>query len=343
MADVTRNPMVPFARHLRSDANMHIQHLKKGAIAHEGPGASFWFRPRVAALSQVPLDDREQALLFRARTADFQEVTVQATVSYRVVDPSLAASRIDFGVNPTTGFWNGTPLETLGGLLTELAQQPAVECLAHLPMRDALATGIGPVREAVAAALADDARLAERGVGVTDVRVVAVRAEAELERAMQTETREQVQQDADRATFERRAMAVERERAIAENELKTQIELARREEELVGQRGLNERKRASEQAAAKEIEVESKAAERGLLAETEAKATRVIGQAKADAETAHYGAYENVDTAVILGLAVQELAKNLPNIEHLTVTPDMLTPILSRFAGGGAPVGADAP
>src|SRR4029079_13124978 len=101
--------------------------------------------------------------------------------------------------------------------------------------------------------LAGDARLAETGLAVVDVRVVAVRAEADVERALQTPTREQVQQDADKATFERRALAVERERAIAEHELQNQIELARREEQLVEQKGQNERKRSTEQAAAGRI------------------------------------------------------------------------------------------
>ena len=57
-----------------------------------------------------------------------------------------------------------------------------------------------------------------------------------------------MQQEADRATFERRAVAVERERAIGENELQTQIELARREEQLVAQRGANARREAEEEA-----------------------------------------------------------------------------------------------
>ena len=92
MADITRNPLVPLARHLRADANMYIRHLRKGEVAHEGVGVAFWFRPSTAALSQVPLDDREQSLLFHARTADFQDVTVQATVNYRVVDPALATT-----------------------------------------------------------------------------------------------------------------------------------------------------------------------------------------------------------------------------------------------------------
>ena len=331
MTDITRT-VLPFVRHLRADANMHVRHLRNGRPANEGAGIAFWFRPRTAALVQVPLDDREQALLFHARTSDFQDVTLQATVNYRVVDPSLATSRIDFGIDPTTGAWNGVPLETLGGLLSELAQQPAIDRIAGMEMKEALATGVGPVSEAIAVALADDARLAERGIVVTDVRVVAIRADAELERALQTETREQLQQEADRATYERRALAVERERSIAENELQNQIELARREEDLVDQRGQNERRRATEQAAADAIAAESKAGRRQLLASTEAEATRVLGAASAEAEAARYEAYDGVDAAVLLALAAQELAKNLPSIESLTVTPDLLTPILSKFA-----------
>lgn len=335
MAEITRNPLVPFARHLRANPNMYVRHLRKGDVAHEGVGMAFWFRPRTAALSQVPLDDREQALLFHARTADFQDVIVQATVTYRIVDPALATTRVDFGVDPATGAWNSVPLEALGGLLTELAQQPAIERLATMTMREALAGGLAPVRQVIALALADDARLSERGITVADIRVVAIRTDPEVERAMQTQTREQVQQEADRATFERRALAVQRERAIAENELQNQIELARREEELVGQRGMNERRRASEQAAADAITAEANAAQRRLTFETEAEATRVLGEAEAAAETARYTTYRDVDTAIMLALAVQEMAKHLPDVEHLTITPDLLTSLVAGFAGGG--------
>lgn len=341
MADITRNRLVPVARHLRADPNLWVRHLRNGAVAHQGVGLAFWFRPRTAALSQVPLDDREQALLFHARTADFQDVTVQATVNYRIIDPELATTRVDFGVSPDTGAWNGVPLETLGGLLTELAQQPAVERLAAMTMREALAGGLAPVREVVARTLAADGRLAERGIVVSDVRVVAIRTDPELERAMQTATREEVHQEADRATYERRALAVERERAIAENELQNQIELARREEELVGQRGRNDRRRATEQAAAEAIAAEATAAQQRLLAEAEADTTRLLGEANAAAEAVRYEAYRGVDTAVMLGLAAQELARHLPDVANLTVTPDLLTSLAGVLAPGGPGSGAE--
>ncbi len=330
MATITR---YPFINHLRADTTSYVQHLHNGKAKNAGPGLAFWFRPRTAALVEVPLDDREQALLFHARTADFQDVTVQATVNYRVIAPELAATRIDFGIGPETGTWNATPLETLAGLLTELAQQPAIEQLADMTMAEALAHGIGPVHDRVARALGEDPRLAERGLAVTDVRVVAIRTDPEIERALQTETRERIQQEADRATYERRAMAVERERAIAENELQNQIALAQREEELVGQRGQNERKRATEKAAADRIATEANAEQKRMTADATAATTRLVGQAQADVEAAKLEAYRDLDQAILLALALKELARNLPNINNLTVTPDLLAPVLARFAG----------
>jgi regulator of protease activity HflC (stomatin/prohibitin superfamily) len=339
MANITH---FPFLNHLRAEPMTYVQHRRKGTVRHEGTGMAFWFRPRTAALVEIPLDDREQSLLFRARTVDFQEVSIQATVSYRVVDPSRAATRIDFGIAPEDGRWTATPLETLSGLLTELAQQPAVEQIAAMTMQEALAEGVGPVRDAISTALADDGRLDERGLAVNDVRVVAVRADPELERALQTDTRERIQQEADRATYERRALAVERERAIAENELQNQIALARREEELVAQRGQNQRLEATEEAAAARIAVEAEAEQLRTSALAEAAATRSVGEAQVEVEAAKLGAYAGLDRGTLVALALRELATAMPDIGSVTVTPDLVTAALERLmgpAGSGGAVG----
>jgi regulator of protease activity HflC (stomatin/prohibitin superfamily) len=331
MADITR---FLFLRHLRANPTAHVRHLRNGEVAHDGSGQAFWFRPLTAALSEIPVDDREQPLLFHGRTADFQDVTVQATITYRVTDPATAAARVDFGIDPDRGVWRATPLEQVGGLLTELAQQHALDLLAALTLPRALAEGMMLLRERMAAGLAADSRITDLGLSIVDVRVVAVRAEADVERALQTPTREQVQEDADKATYQRRALAVEREGAIAENELQNQIELARREASLVDQKGQNERKRATEQAAAGHIQAEARAAEQRLLADAQAEATRVIGTAEAGAEAERLAAYRELEAATILGLAVKELAGHLPPIGTLNLTPDILTSLLGRLAGG---------
>ncbi|CAN5480837.1 SPFH domain-containing protein [soil metagenome] len=327
---------------------------------HEAAGTSFLFWPLTAALSEVPLEDRQQPLLFHARTADFTDVTVQATITYRVVDPPLAATRIDFSIDPRAGRWNATPLDTIGGLLTELAQQPALDALAALPLEQALTTGMTVVRDRVAQTLAADDRLPQRGLAVIDVRVVGVKADAELERNLQTPARERVQAESDRATYERRGLAVDRERVIAENELANQIELARREEQLVTRRGQNDRQRATELAAAEAIAAQAAAERDRLAAEvaTEqqrllavtaaegedlqgaalARTATLIGHAEAETQAATLEAYREVDPTLVLALAVRELAGQLPAIGTLHLTPDLLGDLFGRLGTGeGAP------
>lgn len=328
MADIARYPML---RHLRGTTTTHVQHVRNGKTVHAGTGAAFWYRPLSAVLSEVPVDDRELPLLFHARTADFQDVTVQATVTFRLTDPAVAAARIDFSIDPDSGQWRATPLDQVAGLLTETAQQYALDLIATTDLTSALAAGVAPVRQAITAGLAGDGRLAETGIAVIGVRVVAIRPEPEVEKALRTPTREQVQQDADKATFERRALAVERERAIGENELQTQIELARREEQLVAQRGANSRREAEEAAAAGQIATEAEARRTQRLAEARAEGTRVTGLAEGEAEAARLAAYRDLPETVLLGLALKELAANLPHIDNLVLTPDLLAPVLTRL------------
>jgi regulator of protease activity HflC (stomatin/prohibitin superfamily) len=352
MADVTRRL---FLRHLRGAPTSWVRHQVGGRVRREGVGLSFWYRPLTAVLSEVPVDDRELPLLFHAHTADFADVTVQATVTYRVADPALAASRLDFSIDPRTGRARARPLDQVATLLAELAQQPALDLLARVPLAGAL-TGIAPVREAVSATLRDEPRLTDIGVTVVSARVVAIRPEPELERALQTPTREAVQVESDRATYARRAQAVEQERGIAENELQNRIELARREQQLVEQHGANARRKAELDADAELAAAQGRAEREKLadaaaagrtrvlasaeaekdrtLATARADGVRVVGLAEAEAESAKLAAYAQLPPEVLRTLAVKEFAGRLPEIGQLTITPDVITDLLARLAPG---------
>lgn len=333
MADIRSYPL---ARHLRGTATAHVRHLRRGKLVHDGTGLSFFFRPLSAVLSEVPVDDRELPLLFHARTADFQDLAVQSSVTFRVTDPETACARIDFSINPDTGRWRGTPLEQVAGLLTETAQQQVLGMIAGSRLASVLADGIDQIRDRILHGLTADPRLAETGIAVVGARVVAIRPEPDVEKALRTPAREQVQQDADRATYERRALAVERERAIAENEMANQIELARREEQLVAQRGANARRQAGEAAAASAIEAEAQAAREQRLAEARAAGTRALGEAKAAGEAARVAAYRDLLPAGLLALAAKDLAGGLPQIGSLVLAPDLLAPLLARLTAAPA-------
>jgi hypothetical protein len=220
----------------------------------------------------------------------------------------------------------------VAGLLTETAQQHVLSLIAARPLAGVLADGVAEIRDKILTGLTTDQRLAETGIAVIGARVVAIRPEPEVEKALRTPAREQIQQDADRATYERRALAVERERAIAENEMTNQIELARREEQLITQRGTNARRQAEETATASGIEAEAHTARQRLLDEAKAAGTRSLGEARAAGEAARIAAYSGLAQGTLLALAAKDLAAGLPQIGSLVLAPELLTPLLAKLA-----------
>jgi len=319
-------------RHVRAESSSYLLFDRRGSRAAAGRGLAFWFRPLIASVAEVPLDDRELSFLLHGRSADFQDVTVQTDVTWRVLDPELLAQRVDFTLDLSTGDWLWEPLEKIANRLTEQARQVAADWLAAHTLNAALGTGASELRACIARELQSEGSVDDLGITIVNVRVAHVRADSEVERALQTPARELLQQQADKATFERRALAVERERAIEENELNNRIELSRQEEDLVQQQGLNCKRQAQDEAEAAAIRVRVHAESERIRSEAEADGIRQVESARAEAERARVDIYRDLPQGVLMGLAARELAGNLPDVEHLVISPDTLTPILGRLA-----------
>jgi regulator of protease activity HflC (stomatin/prohibitin superfamily) len=332
---MTRISRYPLVSHLRSEASAHVIRYRNGRAVRAGQGLAFWFRPLDTAIAELPLDDQELSFLFHGRSADLQEVVAQGIVTYRVTDPDMLASRIDFGIDLATGLHTKTPLDQIAARLTGLAQQHAWAVMASTPLRELVADGVGRLRDRIGAGLEADDGLAGMGLAVVSVRVAAVQPSAEVEKALAAPTRERIAADADEAAFARRAAAVDKERAIAENELANRIELARREASLVEQDGANERRKAVEIAAASRITAEGNARTRKIGAEAEAAAIRLVESERNAAESDRIAVYRDLAPAVLMGLAAREFAGKIETIEHLNLTPDLLGTVLTDLLAAG--------
>lgn len=332
MADI-RNFLV--VRHLRAESSSHVLCHRAGSLVRSGRGLSFWFLPMTASIAEVPVDDRELPLAVRARSADFQDVTVQGVLTYRVIDPVALAEHVDFSIDTARGVHLKQPLEKIALHLAQLAQQHASEWIGRTPLREVLRDGPSTVRERVHAALASDEGVARIGLGVASVRISGVAPTPDLERALEAPMRERIQQEADEAAFARRAMAVEKERAIQENELQSQIELARREEQLIAQRGSNDKRQAIEEAEAKRIAADGDAARLRTSSEAQATSIRNVEGARVEQERERMAIQKDVPPIVLAALAARELAGKLSRIDHLHLGSDALLPLLSELASAG--------
>lgn len=342
MADIRR---YPFLRHLRAGPSSWVLHWQAGKLVRSGRGLTFWYSPLASGLAEIPLDDHEQAFLFVGRTLDFQEAHVQGAITWRVADPELLARRLDFSIDVESGAWLKEPLEQLNAAVTQLAQQAANDYLAREPLRTVLQDGVPALRARIEAFLREGA-LAGIGIEPVSVRVARVSPSSELEKALQAPVREHLQQAADEATFARRALAVEKERAIAENELQNKIELARRDQHLIQQEGANQRQRNEEAAAARRIEAEAIAAGRRIEADADAhivrsraaadaEAVELVEQARSRAEATRLEAYGKLPPGSLVALALHELAAKLRRIDRISVGNDGLGGLLGDLLQAG--------
>lgn len=309
-----------FFAQLRSEASNYIIRFRNGRMVQSGRGITFWFWPENASISEVPMDDRETTVFVKGRSKDFQDVGVQGSITWHVTDPQLLAQRLDFSIGLSNGIHRSEPLQRIENRFNGLVSQATLQYMADSPVRELLDGGLDPLRTRLEASLAAAAPLVEIGIGVVAVRLSNLAPSKELERALQTPTFESLQQKADQATFERRALAVEKERAIAENELANKTELARREKLLIAEEAENARNRASGVAEASKIE-----------SAAEADRIRTVESAKAEAELARIAIYRDIAPSVLMGLAARDFAGKVKGIEHLNVTPDLLAAVVGEL------------
>ena len=321
MAQITNYVVI---NQLRAEASKHIQYFRKGELVKSGRGLSFWFDPNGASLTEIPMDDRELIFMIKGQSSDYQDLAVQGSVIWRVAEADKIAARVDFGIDVNRGTRLGKPEDQIKSVLTGLVREFTDAHLKDKGVEPLLEAGLSPVQAAIAAGFDADPTLDGMGLEVVSIRVSALTPSSDLYRALQAPVFESLQQKADEATFSRRALAVDKERAIAENELKNQIELATRRKELIAREDANARSEAEAEVAARRIMVEADSAAKIIAAEAEAKRIRAVEQAAADMEQARMAAVAQVPPAVMFALAAQEFAGKLDRIDSLNISPDML-------------------
>ncbi|MEU8663075.1 hypothetical protein [Actinoplanes philippinensis] len=105
------------------------------------------------------------------------------------------------------------------------------------------------------------------------------------------------------------------------------------ETQLVAAKAEADRKEVASIAAAERARRTAASEAEGARVRDEARATgaRLVGLAEAEAEAARLAAYRDLPPAVLQALALKELAGQLPSVNELTITPDVLTKLVGRL------------
>jgi regulator of protease activity HflC (stomatin/prohibitin superfamily) len=311
--------------YLKASPTTFVLHYQLGRLRRQGSGLAFWYLQPASTIVAVPVGSRDVPFVFNEVTADFQAVTVQGQLTYRVSQPAQLAALLDFSLRPDGGYRSDDP-EKLPERLVHTAQILARGVIQRRTLREVLATS-DPLAAGLLPALRESEAVRMLGVEVLGLSILAVRPTPEIARALEAEAREAVQRESDEAIYARRNAAVEQERRIKESELNTEIAVHEKERQMREARMAADI--AVEQQRSALIERRSENERRDADARGYALQATLEPLRTADWRTLMAVSAGGGDPKLMIALAFRELAENASKIGELNVTPDLLRSLLS--------------
>lgn len=326
------------------DSMTFVIHKVNGTVKREGRGLNFFYFAPTSNILAVPLGSRDIQFIFNETTRDFQTITTQGQITYVIENPKALAEYFDFTVSDSKDL-STENFEMLNQRLNNEAQMATSAFIQSLALKDAL-RGAKDISEHIKTGLQTSAAIKMLGVEIVSVDVLAVKPSPEMAKALETETRELLQKDADEAIYSRRNFAVEQERRIKESQLNTEIAVQEK------QKQINEKQwdikviDAEKARKLREMKMEADLVveeQRTKLTEIQVENDKKTADAKGYMLEKTLAPYKNLDWKMLMaiqpgnltamdniGFAFRELAENAGKIGTLNITPDLLETVIQK-------------
>jgi hypothetical protein len=327
-------------RYAKASPTTYLIQYRNGQPVREGPGLAFFYFAPSASLVSIPMESVDAPFMFREVSADFQEVTVQGQISYRVSDSKLLASLMNFALKANGAEYLSEDPTKLPQRVVNAVQVQLRAALQGQKLQHLLRESEGLV-QSVREGLRRPDGLPGLGLELVSLAILAIKPTPDTARALEATIREQILKDADDALYLRRNAAIEQERAIKENELNTEIAVESKK------RQIRETQMDAERAVLeKRLQIQAEEMQGRIAHEKENEALTELRAANArrEADAKAYGmdalvkTVSDVDPKVLQALALgsatpgaiiaaafQELAQNAGKIGELNISPDLLT------------------
>jgi SPFH domain / Band 7 family len=299
--------------YFKAQPNEYILKYVSGRVAREGQGLAFFYFKHNTQIVAVPTSSVDANLVFNEVTRNFQAVTIQGQLTYRIHDAQRAAELLNFTMDPAGRQYVSNDPDRLAQRISNVIQMETRTEIQRRSLEEVLSQ-FEIIATSVQSRIKESQLLDPLGAELLNVYFVAAKPTPEVAKALEADYRETLLRKADMAISARRAAAVEEERKIKENELNTEIALEEQRRKLIDLQGEN---------ALREAESQGKALEESARYQARAK------QLELDV----YGA---IDSRKVLALAMNDLGRNAARIGNLTITSEVLAALLNGQGVAGS-------
>ena len=312
---------------IKAQPTTYLIKYKDGKITKQGAGISFFYFAPTTSLVSIPVATTDVPFIVKETTSDFQQVTIQGQVIYKVSQPELIAQMMNFTIDSTSKNYVSDDPDKLQSRIINHVQvllrgEMQNTSLRHaIKMSDSIVEKILPKMRALESIKA-------LGIDVLDLSIIAIKPNPETNRALEAEIREQLLKEADSAIYSRRNAAVEQERSIKENELKTEMSIQEKQQQM----------KMAEIQSKISLEDENKRlvalSADNAKALADAKAYEVMVTLKpildADPKIIQVLAQSQMDSAQLIAQAFRDISDNTEKIGQLNISPDLLNVLLNK-------------
>jgi regulator of protease activity HflC (stomatin/prohibitin superfamily) len=281
--------------YFKAEPTEYIIAYANGKIFRQGAGCAFWYWRPSASIVLLPISTTDALFVFNESTSNFQAVTLQGQITYRITEPQTLAGLLNFTIDPRTRQYRSEDPAKLDQRIINVVQMHTRNELRQYSLEDALRSS-EPLARTVLGRIREEQVLSSMGIECLSLFYTSIKATPEMTKALEAEYREELQKRADQAIYSRRAEAVEQERKIKQNELSTSVDLEQRRQQLVSLQGENTRRKAEFEAEAERIQL---------------------------------APYKELEGRLLLALAFRDFASNAQKIGNLTITSEILEQLLN--------------
>ncbi len=324
---------------IKANPNTYLMHYRNGKLVRAGAGLAFNYFAPITSLVAIPLSSHEAGFMFGETTADFQHITIQGTVIYRIGEADKVAEQLNYGLDSKTQQYLSDDPRKLESRILNHIQVTLRPFVQALPLKRAL-TASDSIVKAMRTRLNESALLNRLGIVVEDFAIIAIKPQPETAKALEAEVRETLLREADEAIYVRRNAALVLEREVKENELQTEQAIEQK------QRQISETKMETERLVQEKANVIAMQKMESKI-ELENKKQALVGLAtdntKKEADAKAYGlaavmdalskvdpkvleslAQANMDAEKLFANAFKSLADQSQKIGELNFSPDFL-------------------
>ncbi|MGF7144847.1 regulator of protease activity HflC (stomatin/prohibitin superfamily) [Anaerotaenia torta] len=323
----------------------YVLKYRSGAIVKEGAGLSFYYYAPRTSIVVVPVGSTDVPFIFEEVTSDFQTVTVQGQITFRVVDQKKIAGLLNYTLDMKGKGYASDDPQKLPQRVINIVRVLTKKTLEGLPLKDAIKSSEA-LAKGILNEISENEEINRLGIEILGLSILAILPNKETARALEAQAREQILKKADEAIYERRNASIEQERRVKENEFNTEIAIENkkkqvRETQIEAERAVQQKQnQLREEQMNFDTTLEEK---RKDLIELTVQNSRAEADAKAYELSAVMKSFEGMNPNVIqslasigmqpsqlIAIAFQELAEKAGKIGQLNISPDLLQELMKE-------------